>query len=194
MPTRKTPAMNLPVPVELVARRILFIRGLRVMLDSDLAELYQVPTSRLNEAVKRNSSRFPADFMFQLTAEELENWRSQIAMSNPKSKMGLRRAPYAFTELGVAMLSTVLNSKRAVQMNIFIMRAFVKLREVLAANKMLAQKVEQLTATQKEHATLFEMVIADIQKLEQKFTREIRLMQAPRRPKQRIGSHLPKGK
>ncbi len=165
MPTRKAPAKTLPVPVELVARRIHFIRGLRVMLDSDLAELYQVPTSRLNEAVKRKQLPFPRGL--HVPAHGGKNWKieSQIAMSNPKSKMGLRRPPYAFTELGVAMLSSVLNSNRAVQMNIFIMRAFVRLREVLAANKMLAQKVEQLTATQKEHATLFEIVIADFRNL-----------------------------
>lgn len=95
------------------------------MLDSDLAELYQAPTFRLNEAVKRNRDRFPEDFMFQLTKEELENWRSQIAISNPGAKMGLRRPPYVFTEHGVAMLSSVLNSPRAVQMNILIVRAFI---------------------------------------------------------------------
>src|SRR5580700_5565354 len=95
-----SPAGQLPLPVELVERRIYLIRGQKVMLDSDLAELYQVPTFRLNEAVKRNRNRFPEDFMFQLSKEELENWRSQIAISNPGVKMGLRRPPYAFTEHG----------------------------------------------------------------------------------------------
>ena len=116
-----SPASLLPVPVQFIERRIYLIRGQRVMLDSDLADLYQVPTFRLNEAVKRNGDRFPEDFMFQLSKEELENWRSQIAISNPGTRMGLRRPPYAFTELGVAMLSSVLNSARAVQMNILIM-------------------------------------------------------------------------
>src|ERR1035437_9617791 len=97
-----SPADQLPVPVEVIERRIYLIRGNKVMLDSDLAELYQVPTFRLNEGVKRNSNRFPEDFMFQLTKEELENWRSQIAISNPGVKMGLRRPPYVFTEHGVA--------------------------------------------------------------------------------------------
>jgi hypothetical protein len=93
------------------------IRGQKVMLDSDLAEIYQVPTKRLNEAVKRNLARFPEDFMFQLNNEELENWRSQIATSNPAAKMGIRRPPHAFTEHGAAMLSAVLNSERAAPCN-----------------------------------------------------------------------------
>jgi hypothetical protein len=180
--------------VKLVARKIRLIRGQRVMLDSDLADLYQVPTFRLNEAVKRNHNRFPEDFMFQLTKEELENWRSQIGISNPGVKMGLRRPPYAFTEWGVAMLSSVLNSERAVQMNIFIMRAFVKLREVLATDKALAQRIEQLTATQKDHAALFDIVIKDIQNLDKRLTQEIRRLKAPRRRKPLIGLHVPEEK
>ncbi len=160
------------------------------MLDSDLAEIYQAPTKRLNEAVKRNIARFPEDFMFQLTSEEAESLRSQIATSN-EGRGGRRSLPYAFTEHGVAMLSSVLNSDRAVQMNISIIRAFIKLREVLAANKALAQKIEQLSATGKDHAALFDIVIADIQKLDQKFTKEIRRLKAPRRRKPRIGFHLP---
>jgi ORF6N domain len=107
-------AAKLPVPLELIERRIYLIRGQKVMLDSDLAELYQVPTKALNQAVRRNPGRFPGDFMFQLTDEELENWRSQIVTSNPAARMGLRRPPYAFTELD-AMLSSVLNSDRAVE-------------------------------------------------------------------------------
>jgi phage regulator Rha-like protein len=190
MSDRQSAAGKLPVPVELVARRIRVIRGQRVMLDGDLAELYQVPTKRLNEAVKRNIARFPEDFMFQLTSEETESLRSQIATSN-EGRGGRRSLPYAFTEHGVAMLSSVLNSDRAVQMNISIIRAFIKLREVLAANKALAQKIEQLSAKQKDHAELFEIVIADIQKLDQKFTKEIRRLKAPRRRRPRIGFHLP---
>jgi hypothetical protein len=116
----------LPVPVELVVRRIYVIRGQRVMLSPHLAELYQVETRALVQAVKRNPDRFPEDFMFPLSNEEYENLKSQIVIS---SWGGPRRAtPYAFTEHGVAMLSSVLNSKRAVQMNIWIIRAFVKLR------------------------------------------------------------------
>src|SRR6478609_9603841 len=112
------------IPIELIERRIYLIRGHKVMLDRDLAEIYGVETRALIQAVTRNPDRFPSDFMFQLSKEELESWRSQIVMSNPGAKMGLRRPPYAFTELGVAMLSSVLRSDRAVRMNILIMRAF----------------------------------------------------------------------
>jgi ORF6N domain len=154
-----------PVSLELIERRIYLIRGQKVMLDADLAELYQAPTFRLNEAVKRNPGRFPEDFMFQLTKEELGNWRSQIAISNPGAKMGLRRPPYAFTELGVAMLSSVLNSDRAVKMNIAIMRAFVRLREVLSSHKALAEKIEKIEHTQKQHGSVLVAVVQDIQRI-----------------------------
>lgn len=131
------------IPIERIARCVYLIRGQKVMLDSDLADLYGVPTKALNQAVTRNIERFPDDFMFQFSKEEMENWRSQIVTSNPAAKMGLRRPPYAFTELGVAMLSTVLRSKRAIQINIAIMRTFVRLREMLATNEELARKVGQ---------------------------------------------------
>src|SRR5579871_1891317 len=108
------------MPVEAITRHIYLIRGNKVMLSPDLADLYQVETRALIQAVKRNIDRFPEDFMFQLTKKELENWRSQIVISIPGAKMGLRRPPYAFTELGVAMLSSVLNSDRAIRMNIAI--------------------------------------------------------------------------
>jgi hypothetical protein len=179
------PAGQLPIPVDLVERRIYLIRGQKVMLDSDLAELYQVPTFRLNEAVKRNSNRFPEDFMFQLSKEELANWRSQIAISNPGVKMGLRRPPYAFTELGVAMLSSVLNSERAVQMNIIIMRAFVRMRELLTTHKDLAEKIEKLERTQKQHGSILVAVVQDIQKLK---------APPPQPPRRRIGFHVPEEK
>jgi|SRR5436309_3366853 len=110
------------------------------MLDSDLAELYQVPTKRLNEQVRRNLTRFPAGFMFQLTKEQTEALRSQIATSK-ESRGGRRYAPFVFTEQGVAMLSSVLNSERAVQVNIAIMRAFVRLRELLATHKDLVRRI-----------------------------------------------------
>jgi hypothetical protein len=139
----------LPVTPEFIERRIHIIRGQKVMLDSDLAELYQVPTMRLNEQVKRNSSRFPSDFMFQLTLSEATALTSQIAISNT-GRGGRRHQPYAFTELGVAMLSSVLRNDRAVQMNIYIMRAFVKLRELLATHKDLADKIAVLEKEQKE--------------------------------------------
>src|SRR5215469_12105177 len=115
---------TLPTPVESVTRKIYIIRGQRVMLDSDLAQLYQVETKALNRAVKRNADRFPEDFMFQLTGEEAKNLRCQIGASG-SGYGGRRYLPYAFTEHGVAMLSTALHSPRAVQMSIFIVRAFV---------------------------------------------------------------------
>jgi hypothetical protein len=126
-----------------IERRIYLIRKQKVMLDSDLAELYGVPTKRLNEQVRRNLARFPADFMFQLTPKETEALRSQIATSNT-GRGGRRYVPLVFTEQGVAMLSTVLNSERAILVNIAIMRAFVQLRELLATHKDLAEKLDAL--------------------------------------------------
>jgi hypothetical protein len=125
----------------MIERRIYLIRGQKVMLDADLAELYQVTTGNLNLAVRRNRNRFPDDFMFQLAPEEFQNLRLQFASS---SWGGRRYPPYAFTEHGVAMLSSVLSSERAVQMNILIIRAFVKLRELLATHKELARKIAEL--------------------------------------------------
>ncbi len=128
------------IPIERIASHIYLIRGEKVMLDEDLAELYGVSTGRLNEQVTRNRERFPEDFMFRLSAEEFANLRSQIAIS---SWGGRRHAPRAFTEQGVAMLSSVLRSKQAVQVNVAIMRTFVRLRQVLATNQELARKVAQ---------------------------------------------------
>ncbi len=124
MPHKKKLTISSPsVSVQLIERRIYLIRGQKVMIDEDLAELYGVPTKRLNEQVSRNSKRFPEDFMFRLTNDEAENLRSQFATS--RSKHGGRRTlPYVFTEQGVAMLSSVLNSERAIEVNIAIMRAF----------------------------------------------------------------------
>jgi len=131
------------IPVERIENKILLIRGQKVLLDRDLAELYGVETRRLIEQVKRNKSRFPEDFMFQLNKKEFENWRSQIAMSN-SDRMGLRRPPYAFTEHGIAMLSSVLKSERAVQMNIAIIRAFINMREMLLNNAKMAEKLREI--------------------------------------------------
>jgi ORF6N domain len=131
------------IPIERIAAKICLIREQKVMLDADLADLYGVETRALVQAVKRNLDRFPDDFMFQLSKAELEHWRSQIVMSNPAAKMGLRRSPYAFTEQGVAMLSSVLRSKRAVQVNIAIMRAFVRMREFLATQPDVVRKLKE---------------------------------------------------
>ena len=168
------------IPVEVIERRIYLIRGQKVILDRDLARLYQVPTFRLNEAVKRNRSRFPEDFMFQLTAEESRVLTSQIAISKP-GRGGRRTPPFAFTEHGVAMLSSVLNSKRAVQIDILIIRAFVRLREILATHKDLARKLENLERKYKTH----DLAIREI------FDTIRNLMVPPTEPKRRIGFTLP---
>jgi phage regulator Rha-like protein len=134
--------MKALVPVEIIEKKILLIRGEKVMLDADLAELYGVETKMLVRAVKRNIDRFPSDFMIQLNREEFENLRFQFGTS---SRWGGRRyLPYAFTEQGVAMLSSVLNSERAVKVNVEIMRAFVRLRQMLASNAELARKLDAL--------------------------------------------------
>ena len=142
------------LPIERVASRIYLIRGEKVILDADLAELYQVPTGRLNEQVKRNITRFPKDFMFQLTQEEMEALRSQFATLKGRGKHP-KYLPHAFTEQGVAMLSSVLRSTHAAHVNVAIMRAFVKLRQMLATNEALARKVSQ---HDQQIAVLFEHV------------------------------------
>ena len=136
------------IAVEVVARKILLVRGKRVMLDSDLAKLYGVETKQLIRQMKRNYTRFPNDFMYQLTREEVRNLRCQFGTS---SKGGRRYLPYAFTEQGVAMLSSVLKSKRAIEVNIAIIRAFVRMREILLTNKDLAAKIEALELKYKNH-------------------------------------------
>ena len=128
---------------EVITNKIHIIRGQKIMLDSDLAVLYGVPTKRLNEQVRRNKKRFPKDFMFKLTVKETDFLRSQIATSNPLVG-GRRYLPYAFTEQGVAMLSSVLNGDRAIKVNIAIMRAFVQLRQLLSTHRELAEKLKEL--------------------------------------------------
>ncbi len=152
------------VPVERIEKAILLIRGQKVLLDRDLAELYGVSTKRLNEQVRRNLARFPEDFMFQLTAAETESLRSQIATSKP-GRGGRRYHPYAFTEQGVAMLSSVLNSDRAIEVNIAIMRAFVRLREILATHKDLARKLEEVEKKLGQHDEKFQIVFEAIRQL-----------------------------
>jgi len=153
---------QLSIAAELIERRISLIRGHKVMIDADLADLYQVTTGNLNLAVKRNLDRFPEDFMFQLTGKEFETLRFQSAISN---RGGRRYLPYAFTEHGVAMLSSVLSSQRAVQMNILIIRAFIKLREMLATHKELARKIEDLERQQKEHGSQLAAVYSIVKRL-----------------------------
>jgi len=129
---------------ERIAERIFFIRGQKILLDADLAKLYGVTTFNFNKAVRRNIDRFPEDFMFRLTAEEVSALRFQFGMSKPGARGGRRYLPYVFTEQGVAMLSSVLRSKCAIQVNIAIMRAFVRLRQFLATHKELAEKLTDL--------------------------------------------------
>ncbi|HBI47061.1 MAG TPA: DNA-binding protein [Planctomycetales bacterium] len=148
------------IPADRIEKAILFVRGEKVMLAADLADLYAVETKTLNRAVKRNLSRFPADFMFQLTQEEVEALRFHFGTS--KGRGGRRYRPYAFSELGVAMLSSVLNSERAVKVNIEIMRAFVRLRQLLATHADLARKLEAL---EKKYDTQFKVVFDAIRQL-----------------------------
>jgi len=155
---------------------ILALRGQRVLLDSDLARIYGVPTKRLNEQVNRNKSRFPPDFMFQLTKVEVEFLRSQIATSK-KGRGGRRYAPLAFTEQGVAMLSTVLNSERAILVNVEIMRAFVRLRQIMSTHKDLARKLEALE----------KRVGVQDDKIQSVFDAIRDLMKPTEKPKRRIG-------
>ena len=167
------------IPAERIERAILLIRGHKVMLDSDLAALYEVETKRLLEAVKRNIARFPSDFMFQLSDEEFSVLRSQFATSNVSTGRGGRRStPYAFTEQGVAMLSSVLRSRRAVAVNVQIMRAFVRLRQMLASNADLARKLDAL---EKKYDAQFKIVFDAIRQL---------MLPPEAKPKRKIGFHV----
>jgi hypothetical protein len=170
-PSHDQPASQQLVAVEVIERRILLARGHRVMLDSHLAELYQVTTGNLNLAVRRNRERFPADFMFQITRKEADGLLLKFARANT-GRGGRRTLPYVFTEQGVAMLSTVLNSKRAIGVNIAIMRTFVRLRQILATHEDLA---ERLASMGRKYDQRFKVVF-DILK---------QLMEAP--PKRSIG-------
>ncbi len=162
------------VPIEMIENKILLIRGKKVMLDRDLAALYGVKTHVLNQAVKRNLKRFPNDFIFQLTAAEAKCLISQIVISKKEGRGGLRKTPYVFTEQGVAMLSGVLNSDRAIAVNIQIMRTFTKLREMLSSHQELRKKIEEM---EKNYDTKFKVIFDVIRKL----------LQEEESPKKRIG-------
>ena len=176
--------VNSVAPTERIEKAIVFLRGHKVMLDVDLAELYGVETKALNRAVKRNLDRFPADCMFQLTAAEADDLRYQNGTSNlrtqiatSKKRGGRRYMPYAFTEQGVAMLSSVLRSKRAVLVNVAIMRAFVRLREILSTNKALAEKFAELERRVESHDEHIHSLFEAIRQL----------MTLPEMPRRRIG-------
>ncbi|HOG24056.1 MAG TPA: ORF6N domain-containing protein [Candidatus Omnitrophota bacterium] len=147
------------IPQEIIQSKIFLLRGQKIMFDKDLAKLYGVATKVLNQAVKRNIDRFPSDFMFLLTPQEVTSLRSQFVTS---TRGGLRYQPCAFTEHGILMLSSVLNSKRAIQVNIQIMRAFTKLREMLVSNKELRQKIEEM---EKKYDHQFKIVFQTIKEL-----------------------------
>jgi ORF6N domain len=165
------------VPIPSIEHHIHVIRDQKVMLDSDLAALYGVPTKRFNEAVKRNLSRFPERFMLRLTKEEAAKMRSQFATA---SKRNIRYQPLAFTEHGVVMLSAVLNSERAVQMSILVVEAFVRLREMIVANKDLAARVEKLEHGQRQVSSIIEVLVDEID----------RMKTPPDTPKRKIGFDL----
>ncbi|MEI8373790.1 MAG: ORF6N domain-containing protein [Planctomycetota bacterium] len=165
-----------PIPVERIEQSILLVREHKVMLDSDLASLYEVETKVLVRAVKRNLDRFPEDFMFQLSKEEFDDLRCHFGTSSAWG--GRRYAPYAFTEQGVAMLSSVLRSPRAVAVNVEIMRAFVRLRQMLASNADLARKLDTL---EKKYDDQFQIVFDAIRQL---------MLPPEAKPKPRIGFHV----
>lgn len=151
------------MPIERITHSILIVRGQRVLLDSELADLYGVPTKRFNEQVRRNLKRFPADFMFQLTLAEATDLRSQFATS--RSHGGRRYAPHAFTEHGAIMAATILNSTRAIEMSVYVVRAFVQLRDVLASNKELARRLDQLESKFASHDQTITDIIKSIRAL-----------------------------
>ncbi len=165
------------IPVEQIARRIVFLRGEKVMLGQDLAKLYGVTVSALIQAVKRNADRFPEDFMYSLTSEEFVHLKSQFVIS---SWGGLRKRPYAFTEQGIAMLSSVLTSDRAIKVNIAIMRAFVKLRRALETNRELARKFAELEARVDKHDEEISEIMEAIRQL----------MSPSEEPRREIGFHV----
>ena len=173
-----------PRPVESLIR---VVRGQKVMLDIDLAELYGVPTKRLNEAVRRNLRRFPESFMFRLSREESVALRSQIATLKAGRGRHSKYPPLAFTEHGVVMLSSVLNSERAIEMSIFVVNAFVRIRELMAANKDIAARIEKLERGHERTASVIEVLVEDIDRL----AGEVKDMKAlPPVTKRKIGFRL----
>jgi hypothetical protein len=180
---------ELIIPDEIVMNKIYFIRGQKVMLDRDLAELYQVETKRLKEQVKRNINRFPDDFMFEMSKDELKNWRSQFATSK-SDQMGLRHNPYCFTEHGVLMLSSVLNSEKAIEVNIKIMRIFTRFRKMLMENTDIRLAIEKLERKTANNTKNIEVVFRYMDELiEEKNSVPIKNKESPRKL---IGYKVPK--
>ena len=167
------------LPDEAIVSKIYVIRGKKVMVDRDIAELYDVETRILNQAVRRNEKRFPEDFMFQMSKEEMEDWKSQLVISNSE-KMGLRKPPLAFTEQGVAMLSSVLNSDRAIMVNIQIIRVFTKMRKMLETHKEILQKLEQLEKKDIEQDDKIMLIFEYLKQLEKSKKEELDFKNRPR--------------
>ena len=161
----KTTSNSILLADEVIMNKIHLIRGQKIMIDKDLAELYGIETKVLKQAVRRNAKRFPEDFMFELNNIEFENWRSQIVTSNDSNKMGLRYAPFCFTEQGVTMLSCILNSERAILINIQIIRIFTKLREMIVAHKDILLKLEQLERKVTNHDENIQMIFKALKQL-----------------------------
>lgn len=163
-PMKKMTENHSLVANEIIMNKIYVLRGQKVMIDRDLATLYEVETKRLKEAVKRNINRFPEDFMFVMSKDEFTNWRSQNVISNSE-KMGLRHLPFCFTEQGVAMLSSVLNSERAIKVNIQIIRIFTKLRQILQDNTELRLEIEHIKKKLHNHSQNIELVFQYLDEL-----------------------------
>ena len=163
---------SITIPDEIVMSKIYLIRSQKVMLDRDLADLYGVETKRLKEAVRRNIERFPEDFMFELSKSEFSNWRTQFATSNSE-KMGLRIPPFAFTEYGVLMLASVLNSKRAIQINIRIVRVFSKLKKMMQNHQELISRIEQIENEISGHDEKLLLIFEYLKQLEQSKQEEV---------------------
>jgi len=170
---------NIAIPDDLVMSKIYVIRGVKVMLDRDLAELYGVETKYLKRQVKRNIIRFPEDFMFELTEQEFKEWRSQFVTSN-EDRMGLRYAPYAFTEDGVAQLSTVLSSERAIKVNIQIIRLFSKMRRFMLTQKDILYKLEELERNDIEQDKKIELIFEYLKQFEQSKMQELEQKNRPK--------------
>ncbi|MCO6481732.1 MAG: ORF6N domain-containing protein [Flavobacteriales bacterium] len=175
--TKQTPAIS----DELVMSRIHTVRGHKVMLDRDLAELYGVETKALKQAVRRNTERFPEDFMFEMSKEEFEQWRSQTVTSNPGDRMGLRYAPFCFTEHGVLMLSSVLNSAAAIAVNIQVIRVFTKMRELLANHKDILLALERLRGTVIHNSRDIKVIFNILRRMQEEERNRALLTQIPKK-------------
>jgi phage regulator Rha-like protein len=160
------------IPDEVIMNKIYLIRGKKVMLDRDLAELYGVETKVLKQTVRRNNKRFPPDFMFEMTTEELQIWRSQFVTSNADRK-GLRYSPFCFTEHGVIMLASILNSDRAINTNVQIVRIFIKMREMLASHKEILHRLDKIEHYMAEHDNQILVIFEYLKQLEQAKQQEL---------------------